>query len=235
MNIEVFLGSSCNLSCSYCFLKKGETITNENLNFYLKTIKELFEKNTDIKSIRFYGGEPMLKINSIKEILKVFVGRRINIYVVTNGLLENEIRELINLSYKNRFKLNIVFSIDNMNTYDISRRVNNYEIFNNFINLKDEFKEVNFSINVFKNNTNEDFLKILDELNIDYLLIEDINSVGNTTCDLFCENGLVLYKNEIVRCKITKSLYNINIKNNRTGTCLFNKIKKTRRNLNDSN
>lgn len=228
MNIEVFLGSSCNLSCSYCFLEKSETITNENLNFYLKTISDFFEKKIDIESIRFYGGEPLLKIHLIKEILKIFIGRRIVIYIVTNGLLENEIRELINLSYKNRFQLNIVFSIDNINIYDISRRVNNYEIFNNFINLKDEFEEVNFSINVFKNNTNKDFLKILDELSIDYVLIDDINIVGNTTCNMFCKNGLVLFKNEILRCKISKSLYNINIKNNRTDTCLFNKIKKNK-------
>jgi 7-carboxy-7-deazaguanine synthase len=94
---QIFLRfSGCNLSCSYC---------DENASREKGNIKDLSETVTKIRKlsikdhinvISFTGGEPLLYTDFIKKVIKD-LGRDFNYLIETNGILYNNLKELIDL------------------------------------------------------------------------------------------------------------------------------------------
>ena len=86
--LQIFLGNDCNFSCSYCLQPKDrlqtKTLDIDRIAFFIQ--------DRSIEEIRFWGGEPLLYIDLIKEIISGLEVR--NIYtrrtMVTNGSLLNE-------------------------------------------------------------------------------------------------------------------------------------------------
>ncbi len=83
----------CNLDCKYCDTK---------LNFFKEyTPEELFKELKSFKdsyhSLVFTGGEPLEQKDFLKEILKLSHAKGYKNYLETNGILYDELREVIEL------------------------------------------------------------------------------------------------------------------------------------------
>ena len=74
--IHIVLTTYCNLGCKGCYQDEKEILNKKedfNLNDHKENIKFLFNKfiteNKQVK-ISFFGGEPLLKINNIKKVIR---------------------------------------------------------------------------------------------------------------------------------------------------------------------
>ena len=86
--LQIFLGNNCNFNCSYCLQPKDDL---KPAKLDIDRIASYILENP-IKEVRFWGGEPLLYIDLIKEIVSGL--ERYNIVMpkimVTNGSLLNE-------------------------------------------------------------------------------------------------------------------------------------------------
>lgn len=95
--ISLNIIQSCNLACSYCFAKKGDygnpsIMTRE---VAMKSI-DYFIKGTQKLHVNFFGGEPFLNFNLLKDVISwanIYQGR-ISFSVTTNGTLLDQTKIL---------------------------------------------------------------------------------------------------------------------------------------------
>ena len=89
----LLITQNCNLACDYCYIEKQKSVMSTSTAE--KIIDFVFanaDKDEKIE-IGFFGGEPLLEFNLIKEITdmiqdhKAFDPNRVNISVVTNGTI----------------------------------------------------------------------------------------------------------------------------------------------------
>ncbi|MDE6252623.1 MAG: Cys-rich peptide radical SAM maturase CcpM [Lachnospiraceae bacterium] len=110
---------NCNLRCKYC-VYSGSYInrvhTNKRMSFEIakEAVDFYYEhsKNTDIASISFYGGEPLLEFKLIKDVVEYceekFSGKQLNFNMTTNAtLLTTEMMHFLQLH-----KINLTISLD---------------------------------------------------------------------------------------------------------------------------
>lgn len=96
--LEIDLTNRCNLNCAYCShfspLAKNN-LMDYNLETFKQDIKELSSK-VIIGEIRLLGGEPFLVHNLLDyvNVIRSYYGN-IRIIVVSNGVLENRINQLL--------------------------------------------------------------------------------------------------------------------------------------------
>lgn len=176
----------CNLRCKYCTY--GEIYQNNEERF-IKTLKlstaitlidylfEQWDKVRDNKIIEktfsFYGGEPLLKMDIIKEIVSYIKKKYSNHYIfkfniTTNGVL---LKEYINYLVSEDF--NVLFSLDGDRKGNIYRvSVNGESIYDKLIhNLlfvkkthPEYFKQkINFNAILNSNNSISDLNKFFEE------------------------------------------------------------------------
>lgn len=99
---QIILTQQCNANCSYCVqgIKKNNNISNP---LPIKKIIDFFPKNSNY-SIGFYGGEPLLKFNTMIDIAKRLknINPNIKFVVTTNGLLltEDKVKILNDLGFR---------------------------------------------------------------------------------------------------------------------------------------
>lgn len=125
MEYIIHLTEKCNLNCTYCYEKKR----NKDISF--EDIKKLVDYEISQKQkysiIIFYGGEPLLQKNIIKNTIDYIKSKKCktNFYfgITTNGtLLDND---FIKYMKENKF-INIAYSIDGMKeTHDLNRKTIN--------------------------------------------------------------------------------------------------------------
>lgn len=116
MFFHVILTTECNLQCRYCF---GETMDDfdedfgdfeldyslpKKLNYDVKALAEFCGKDKDCV-LTFYGGEPLINIEGLKQVMDTATPK--HFMIQTNGLLLNRLEP----SYVNRFHT-ILVSID---------------------------------------------------------------------------------------------------------------------------
>lgn len=82
----VHLTSQCNMKCNYCFEKN---IQKTKTKFCTKDFIEFVKIHKNVKNIRFFGGEPLLKQKEIFEIIDNLSELKIQYNIFTNGLLLN--------------------------------------------------------------------------------------------------------------------------------------------------
>ncbi len=125
--VYLIFSQKCNLSCIYCFEKnlnhKVYTYNNSNsqveyyINF-ISTVEKLYSKVCVI----LYGGEPLLNenYNSIERILDFIKNRKINLRIISNGMLLNQ---YLNLFVEYNCIQNITVSLDgNREIHDMRRK-----------------------------------------------------------------------------------------------------------------
>jgi uncharacterized protein len=96
MNFYVTLTTNCNLRCKYCYEKSCEDFGSDfhglaidysipsSVAYGADVLRNFLEQDSDPVLI-FYGGEPLLKMNRLKEVMGVFPNARF--VIQTNGLL----------------------------------------------------------------------------------------------------------------------------------------------------
>ena len=97
LNVSVILGMACNFACQYCYegsLKGSECLDDSTVEQLITFLKGRYiSRKKDRLILDFYGGEPLLYSQKIKEIaipLKEFVeehGGKFRFSLVTNGSL----------------------------------------------------------------------------------------------------------------------------------------------------
>ena len=113
LGITLMLVQGCNLACSYCFGDEGSYCDSGKMSkeVAFKSIDYLLEHSTsDTVLVTFFGGEPLLAIGLIKEIIKYCEGKekKFKYSMTTNGtLLDNEISGLIK-----KYNISTIISID---------------------------------------------------------------------------------------------------------------------------
>ncbi len=123
MNYIVYLTDKCNMNCKYCYEhKKDREISFENIKNLVDNIIRYDESESCVLS--FYGGEPLLKFDLIKQTIEYINSQNKNkrfLYsMTTNGTLLND--EIIEYIDKNDFLI-VQFSIDGIKESHDKNRV----------------------------------------------------------------------------------------------------------------
>jgi len=121
--LHLFLTKRCNMECDYCFVKKKHS----DMTFQIakKSIDFLVQQKGSRKEIIFFGGEPLLRFDIIKEVLfyvrHIRRSLSIDFYfsLITNGTLLN--KRIINFCILN--KIDIYISLDGTQKNHDSHRI----------------------------------------------------------------------------------------------------------------
>jgi len=86
MHYHVILTKECNLFCSYC--GGGSETPPREIQYSIADLKSFLSRDSD-PIVEFYGGEPLLRIKTIEDVMDAIRGRFV---VQTNGLFLDRIR-----------------------------------------------------------------------------------------------------------------------------------------------
>ncbi len=100
----VFLTGICNLHCKYCGGTIPEEVMPHEIQYDLRDLRDFISQDNDA-IIAFYGGEPLLRIDEMVEMMNILPAKRF--VVQTNGFFLHRIPE----KYLNRLDT-ILVSID---------------------------------------------------------------------------------------------------------------------------
>lgn len=203
--ITIKLTTDCNFRCIYCYQEhQKEYLSDLNLEVFKKFILNKIDSGIKKIHISYFGGEPLLKIDTILEIESFLSTQNIEYFssITTNGYLLNEHNlNLLNSTNITEFQITIDGSRTTHNklrphvtggtTYDT--------ILKNIVLLKKIFsKETTVIIrcNISKANKNE-FPLLLKELDYIGLTNKDVCFAINKTEDINNEQNNELYYSTI--------------------------------------
>jgi sulfatase maturation enzyme AslB (radical SAM superfamily) len=112
--IAVILTQSCNLSCSYCLAKQGTfglPVVDMKEDDIKQRLKMLFDANPHINFVKFFGGEPTLRMDLIESICKFVtedLQRKVCFAITTNGTQDPK----HHIETWKRFHVSVSVSID---------------------------------------------------------------------------------------------------------------------------
>lgn len=130
----IYLGSKCNLNCSYCHreVKENEDKVSDRL------INQLKKQNVD--RIKFMGGEPLLYIKEIKKVVNEFSNKNVEFSLTTNGILLNTYKDYLK---KHNFLICVSYDGNNELRQD-------YDPFTNVL----DYNKLSISCTIHNKNTN---------------------------------------------------------------------------------
>lgn len=203
-SITLQVTQNCNMKCRYCsysgdgILDRKRNTNSMSVETAKKAIDFLYDKSNENEhvTIAFYGGEPLIKYNLIKEIVdysnKKFIGKKITYAITTNGTIIND--EIIELLSKNNF--NTTISLDGVkDTHNRNRRM--------LYDGRGSYDTIIGNLNYIKNKALEYYKKIIINS-----VIERDSSIDDTITffskdELLNENNIVL--NEVYDGRINLS------------------------------
>ncbi|MCL2610800.1 MAG: radical SAM protein [Defluviitaleaceae bacterium] len=97
--------NKCNLKCNYCYAHSGETSLGKKENFNYSSFIKLVKKYPSIEKIRLIGGEVLLDIPLIENIIKDFPEKKVEIQ--SNGILIKNLPKEIIANPKIKFTIGI--------------------------------------------------------------------------------------------------------------------------------
>lgn len=86
-SLDVDITDLCNFACHYCYHKKDAKNMSKEL---MDKVIEICKNNTNIRSIAFMGGEPLVNFDGIKYIMENLKDQKINFSITSNLSLLNE-------------------------------------------------------------------------------------------------------------------------------------------------
>lgn len=165
-HIEITVTNKCNCNCQYCFEKTHEDVNNpeeEHLQLMLLSdfCKNFNRTRFNRLTITFWGGEPLLNLNFIKQIIdRTCDYDFVDYHMYTNGTLLDMMQELLDydkfVSLKNRFHIQI--SYDGHPIHKIKRCDNESVVF--------QFADLLYSNNIkfdFKATITEDMIEYMPQ------------------------------------------------------------------------
>lgn len=187
--IRIILGDDCNFHCKYCIENKINKLPTEiNPEIYNFIKKSCIGQNKKIQ-LSFYGGEPLLYFDKIKEIVEKTKSFNLYYSITTNGALLNQ--EIVDFLNKHHFVTWI--SWDGKNTE------NNRDI--------DIFSNYTIKSNIFQ-------LKLLgiscvmSSYNYPLQLCKDIQEIMNEyKTSINSNKEFAAYFNEITDCNLKEQKY----------------------------
>ena len=91
LHISLNVAQSCNMNCDYCYAGSGEFSNKGYMSFNVaKAAIDRFARGKKNFAITFIGGEPLLNLKLIKEVVsysKSFTNTQFKFLIVTNGTL----------------------------------------------------------------------------------------------------------------------------------------------------
>lgn len=118
--IFIILGHSCNMQCAYCMQRPviHEQLTNKINPKIYDFIEALQKESGDPIHIQFFGGEPLLYFQNLKEIVEETKRRQIPLSygVITNGRALTD--EMVNFFNENEKGMAFTLSWDGYQTKD---------------------------------------------------------------------------------------------------------------------
>ncbi|WP_035292838.1 MULTISPECIES: radical SAM protein [Clostridiaceae] len=164
--ITIAVTMNCNMNCPYCFEKKNTKRMEENVKIKLIEFIEnsLKSSNTKSLSITWFGGEPLLELNTIVELSESFIEicERLNVKyntkIITNGVLLDRNTAQILLE-KCKIK-NVQITLDGLrDTNDKRRHLKNnkssFDIICKNIKTTQDIMDILLRVNIDKNNSKE--------------------------------------------------------------------------------
>ncbi len=87
--------AGCNLRCDFCDTPKGAVIKGASAKKVLEKVKELDRARGEHHSVSLTGGEPLLYVAFLKELLPKLKRAGFKTYLETNGTLYKELKGVI--------------------------------------------------------------------------------------------------------------------------------------------
>jgi sulfatase maturation enzyme AslB (radical SAM superfamily) len=120
-SLTFYMTGDCNYDCSYCYQKKDKKYLD--LTTAKKAVEFLLPVLTQECSINFYGGEPLLASDKIREVVQVIqdknkrLQKKISFSLSTNGsLVDDDVLEFLD-----RNKFTVLLSFDGL-AQNVSRK-----------------------------------------------------------------------------------------------------------------
>lgn len=227
---------ACNFRCPYCYEKGKEYVTIES-----KTIEKMKEYIKNLKDkykyihITWYGGEPFLAFDIVKELMeevyKNFERKYVSSSAVSNGYL---LSEEIALEMKNLNISHLQVTIDGPpEIHNTRRRLPSgndtfFVILNNLKKALDVYPELQISVRINVDKTNigqideiEQYLKEYELLNTLSVYIAPVTNINGTCSDGTCFNVKEFALEEInfMRNNHEKGLALIGVPSKNVGMC----------------
>lgn len=176
ISVKIHVSNDCNLRCSYCYADNGK-YGQERYVMDRKTAtnigKMIKKKMPNISNILFFGGEPLMSVDAIETICKIFEDKGVNFLMETNGTIYNEIiHEIIE-----KYGIKVTVSIDGPKEInDIHRKYPNGkgsydDIVSNVFKLNKETENVCYLQGTYTKQSSE----LLDKDEIVNNLYRDLN------------------------------------------------------------
>ena len=145
LDLQIWLTTSCNLRCKYCYEKQNLYENNFlKMEIARNIIKFVEESDRSLEILNYHGGEPLLNYTVLiflsKELIKMYPD--VHISFTTNGTIMND--DIIDflISYRENFLCGITISIDgdkeanDYNRLDINQRGTYQRIINTYKKLE---------------------------------------------------------------------------------------------------
>jgi len=194
----------CNFRCEYCvysgnYLNRTHSSKRMSISTALKGIDFLIShsKNHDEINIAFYGGEPLLEFNFIKECIdyaeKKADGKKVTFSMTTNGSLLTD--EIVEFLYKHDVELTVSLDgpkeiHDNHRKLASNNRGSFDKVINNIINIEKKFPE--YINNILFNaviDIQNDFCCI-DKFFLSYDVVKDISMMSSLITDNYKKSDI---------------------------------------------
>lgn len=200
---------NCNLNCRYCY-EKNKTLKTMSIDTAKKVINYFFEdivKNKEDNIIwELIGGEPLLDVNLIKEIVDYILfnvdkyGLNVQkhfISLTTNGTLFTNTAKDFLTEYRKKINLSVSISLDGV------RDIHNYNRNNSYDTIMKDFWwwRKNFPHNTIKATLNREALPYIfdsirlfvDDFKLDYIFMNTVFE------NVWQENDSEIYYNQLIK------------------------------------
>ncbi|SJZ98854.1 4Fe-4S single cluster domain-containing protein [Anaerorhabdus furcosa] len=238
-SLQFMSSECCNMKCKYCYANEGtynSQLVNKffDYNKYLKYYNEISRKYSGgIKTISFFGGEPLLNFIEIKKFIdNLYEQQKYHEYsIVTNGTITNP--EIFEMLKKQKFKITV--SLDGPKDINDINRIdsNNHGTFDivshfidelNFIGIKPtiEMTITDEHIKHYSKGCAEKWLKIFERFEINgyatFLVVDKsikynskelkkIKNLFEEFVDIFFDD--IIHGKSYLNLKILKMVYGI--------------------------
>jgi uncharacterized protein len=179
-SIALILTENCNLRCNYCYAYKGEN--SKCLDMDISTAKSaidlLFKNNPNSEGygIIFFGGEPLLNYNLMKEVVlyakELFSknNKQVGFTMTTNGTILSS--EIIKLLKEHNFSIQVSFDgpkeIHNKNRYYANGKGSFEKVLQNIKTIKENDIIFSLRTTIPANSNFYEIIKFMEELQISF-------------------------------------------------------------------